>query len=244
MRGLDIGRQIAMRTAYTTRTRGPRYNAAFQQWLDEHPDLRMTSYTRTWLYKCMANEREIVEWRRTQPNAQYLSDPETVYKRWSDDTQGTSFFTVTDADVRIARLQQEKADLQRRLDAALEDIGRYDGPSMTRTDTTASQIRALIDWFPPTRLIRVGDAVTASGRQWEHERDIARAAGQPIPAARPVSSAPTRTARTRRPALPALPPPRPAVRRTVRVTATQVREWQRAAARHRTPDGPRFTRGN
>ena len=84
-RALEVGRRIAMRVGHTNRPEGANYNGAFSQWLALHPQLqRIKPATRTWLYKCLEHELEILEWRRRQGDAEHsrYHYPETVFKRW------------------------------------------------------------------------------------------------------------------------------------------------------------------
>jgi hypothetical protein len=63
---LDVGRRIAMRTAYTTRTQGFSYNAAFNRWLAQHPGLQLKSstapgFTNAWI----TSRKSWRGWRRS-----------------------------------------------------------------------------------------------------------------------------------------------------------------------------------
>src|SRR6267378_4359865 len=87
---LQAGRTIAMRVAGTSVPDGSAYKMAFNGWLERHPQFNtIAQSTRSWLYRCLENEADILEWRARQTNADRLhhNNPETVFKRWLASTQ-------------------------------------------------------------------------------------------------------------------------------------------------------------
>jgi hypothetical protein len=78
---IEAGRHHAAGIA--GRRDGGRFNRLFGKWLTRS-GLRLKTSTSAWLSRCLENEDAILAWLDTQPNADQLNYPETVFQHWSD----------------------------------------------------------------------------------------------------------------------------------------------------------------
>jgi hypothetical protein len=96
-RGLEIGYQVCRRDAdigsqVQRGHEGAAFARTYNQWLAQHPKLARISprpqshkVIRSWLYKCLTHEAEIIAWRKAQgwtEQARY-NYPQTVFERWA-----------------------------------------------------------------------------------------------------------------------------------------------------------------
>jgi hypothetical protein len=84
-RGIEVGREFAMRVSHADNVSDKGYQNAFSAWLGRHPKYRVIKKaTMSWLKKCLDHEAEIVAWRAGNEQEQaYIHYPETVFKHWA-----------------------------------------------------------------------------------------------------------------------------------------------------------------
>jgi hypothetical protein len=84
---LEIGRQLAMRRAYTNQPVGRAYNTAFSDWMATNGFGDIDKGTRSRLADIMAHRPEIETWRQKLPQSERLrkNHPNSIWRGWTLD---------------------------------------------------------------------------------------------------------------------------------------------------------------
>jgi hypothetical protein len=93
-RGIEAGREFAMRVTQTDDVDNKFYRNVFGDWLGRHPKYRVVKKaTMSWLKKCLDHETDIQAWRAGNvAELAYVHYPEAVFKHWAK-SQNPSLLT-------------------------------------------------------------------------------------------------------------------------------------------------------
>jgi hypothetical protein len=163
--GFDVGRQRAMRAAYTNQPMGRGYNTAFAEWMQSRPWARaIDKATRNHLFWVHDHLPEIEQWRETLPASQRdaWNHPTTVKRAFeramrvqSEREAGKPVLTPTEA------LKQANAELQAECDRWKRQAEESGSLFDLRRDTPDDIARVVAEHIPTSRAETIARAILA-----------------------------------------------------------------------------------
>jgi hypothetical protein len=163
--GFEVGRNRAMREAYTNEPMGKRYNEAFKRWMDARPWARaIDKATRNHLLWVADNLVEIERWRETLAgNVRDRMNHPSVVKRNYERAMLTAEAEAAGEAVKSPMAQLKEALIESETERDKWKRRAEEGGSLfdLRRDTPEQIARVLVENVTPSRAEKIAQAIRA-----------------------------------------------------------------------------------